>query len=81
MPVSLLDNLKKALGPVYSDVLIYAIIALAGVVVLWIAWRVLRGREQTTAPLPPDLKVNVGSLSNQGPAEGCLLYTSPSPRD
>jgi hypothetical protein len=65
-----LDNLKNALGPASADVLKYAIIAIAGVVVFWIAWRVLRRRKQTAAPLPPDLKVNVDTLSNQGPAEG-----------
>ena len=70
MPLSFLDKLTDALHALPGDWLRYVPPAAVGVIVLWIAWRLLRRRKRPAARLAPDLTVEVAALPDRGPPEG-----------
>jgi hypothetical protein len=75
MPPSLFEKLtdwlKASAGNALSyAALSYAVLAAVAVVVLWIAWRLLRRRKRVAAPLAPDLKILLAELGNDGPPPG-----------
>jgi len=57
-----LDKLTDLLDRFAGGALRYALLAAVAVVVLWIAWRVLRRRRRVSVPLSPDLKILVANL-------------------
>ncbi len=70
MQQSLLDSVRNLLTLLAGDVLRYALVGVAVVVVLWIGWRRLRRRKYAGAPLPRNLKVEVVTLADSGPPDG-----------
>jgi len=54
-----------------ADAWVYcAVVAAIAVVVLWIAWRLLRRRRRETPPTAPDLTLDVSTLGEGGPPPG-----------
>jgi hypothetical protein len=70
MQESFLDKLTALLERTAGTSLRYALIAAVVVIVVWIAWRMLRRRRGLAVPITPDLKILVASLGNEGPPPG-----------
>jgi len=70
MAPSYLDKLTDWLKLLAGNGLHYVLLAVIAIVVLWIAWRLLRRRRRVLVPLSPDLKVLVANLGNDGPPQG-----------
>jgi hypothetical protein len=70
MGPSFLDKLADWLKSFAGDSLTYVLLAAVAVVVLWIAWRLLRRRRRAPPPLAPDLKILIAELGNEGPPQG-----------
>ena len=65
----MLDNLTQQLHA-HGDVLNYVLPAAVAVILLWIAWRILRRRKPPTGRLGADLRIEIESLGADGPPEG-----------
>ena len=70
MTPSYLDKLTDWLKPLAGNALHCALLAAIAVIVLWIAWRLLRRRGRVSVPLTPDLKILIAELGNGGPPPG-----------
>jgi hypothetical protein len=70
-----LEKAKEAVGSLGADVIQWVIIAAVVLVILYIAYRVLKGRKKPVAAKgAPGLKIDVMALGNAGPpAEGPTL--------
>jgi hypothetical protein len=66
---SYLDKLTDLLNRFAGDALRYALPAAIAVIMLGIAWRLLRRRGRVAAPLAPDLKVLLANLGQEGPPQ------------
>ena len=64
------DKVNDLLPPAAGDWLPFVVLALAGLVVLWIFRRMLRRRKYVEAPLPKDLTVEVATLTDAAPPPG-----------
>jgi hypothetical protein len=65
---SLLDQAREWITSAGSNLIRYAALALAAIVVLWIARKLLRRqRGPTVASLPTNLKIDVAALPESGP--------------
>jgi hypothetical protein len=63
-----LDWLKSFTGG--SPYLSYVPLAAIAIIVLWIAWHLLRRHRRTPMPVCPDLKIAIAELGNDGPPPG-----------
>ena len=70
MPQSFLDKLSSLLDHFGGDVLHYGLPAVVVIIVLWIAWRLLRRRRRVPALVRPDLKILIAELGDAGPPSG-----------
>ncbi len=67
---SFLDKLTDALRALPGDWLRCVPAAAVGVIVLWIAWQLVRRRKRPAPRLAPDLTVEVAALPERGPPPG-----------
>jgi hypothetical protein len=70
MGQSFLDKLTDFFKPVAGNSLNNILLAAVAVIVLWIAWRLVRRRRRAPPPLGPDLKVLLSELGDDGPPPG-----------
>jgi hypothetical protein len=70
MPQSFLDKLTDLLNRLGGSAFRFALPAAILVILLWIAWHLLRRRRRVSIPISPDLKVLVANLGNDGPPQG-----------
>ncbi|MFH1924481.1 MAG: hypothetical protein ABIP48_31910, partial [Planctomycetota bacterium] len=68
--LDLIDDLNNVAGPLTGEWLPLAVVAIVGIVVFWIAWRLLKRRRGRLRRLEPDLTINVAALGTAGPPAG-----------
>jgi hypothetical protein len=70
MPQSFLDKLGDVFHQLAGNGLHYVLAATVAVIVLWIAWRLIRRRRRAPVPPSPDLKISIAELGDAGPPPG-----------